>query len=306
MNCSACGTENDDGSKFCMTCGGPLGTAEAPDASASPPLGAESAGAGGSADASGSDGGATGEDAPAPPPADPPSFAPPAPSDSATFAPPPAAPAPSFPPPEPAAPAYPPPAPPPAEPAAPAWGQPAPAQPAGPPPGAPGGWGQPAGAPGPPPGPPGAPQWGQPAPAHPGYAPPPAAPAGPPDPNGIGVAIGRWSNGPKKHARTAVAVAASSLKEGETVEAAIAGRLEGNHAVVVLTDQGVVLADERQWKPTLERFELNPQFQVQGWQDDRTASLTFVVDGRQMVLDQIGDRPLAVEMAQRIRYRIGS
>lgn len=86
----------------------------------------------------------------------------------------------------------------------------------------------------------------------------------------------------------------------------MAGRVEGNHAVAVLTDQALVLADERQWKPMLERFELTPQFQVQGWQDDRTASLTFVVDGRQLVLDQIGDRALAVEMAQRIRYRIGS
>lgn len=120
------------------------------------------------------------------------------------------------------------------------------------------------------------------------------------------MAVGRWANGPRKHAKTALAVAGAALADGEVVEAAIAGRFEGNQAVLVLTDQALHLADERQWKPVTERFELDPLFQIQGWQDDRTASLTIVSGGRQMVLDQIADRPLAVEMAQRVRYRTGT
>ena len=103
-----------------------------------------------------------------------------------------------------------------------------------------------------------------------------------------------------------MAVASALLTDGEVVEAAVAGRLDGNHAVLVLTDQALVLGDERQWKPTAERLTVGPELQVQGWQDDRTASLTLLVEGRQVVIDQIGDRALAVEMAQRIRYRAGS
>ena len=89
------------------------------------------------------------------------------------------------------------------------------------------------------------------------------------------------------------------------VEALAAGRLDGNPAVMVLTDRALILADERQWKPYVERFNLDQSVQVQGWQDDKSASLTLVTGDRQIVLDKIVDRPLAVEMAQRIRSRTG-
>ena len=89
------------------------------------------------------------------------------------------------------------------------------------------------------------------------------------------------------------------------VEAVAAGRYENNPAVLVLTDRAVRLCDERQWQLVAERFALDSALQVQGWQDDKTASLTLVVAGRQLVLDRIADRALAVEMAQRIRARIG-
>ena len=92
-----------------------------------------------------------------------------------------------------------------------------------------------------------------------------------------------------------------------------AGRLTGDRivaalgarAVLALTDRDLVLVDDRTWRPVSERFPLDAGLQVQGWQDDRTASLTLVTAGRQLVVDQIADRPLAVEMAQRIRYRVG-
>ncbi len=329
MHCAACGTDNDEGSKFCMTCGTVLEAASAPvDEQPAPEATPAEVAAGdqtpppppASADAPAAD--------LTPPPApawDPPSGetsvapareapvtpeAPPAPSWDAQPAPPPPPPPPADPPAPPAwqappaaAPEAPPawgapaaPAPPPAAPSPPAWG--APEAPAAP------GWGQVA-AP--------APAWGQPAAAAPptgapagppmGYAPP--GPAGPPDPHGLGASIGRWGNGAKKQAKTAVAVAGAVLKDGEVVEASVAGRLDGNPAVLALTDQALVLVDDRQWKPTVERFTVGSDLQVQGWQDDRTASLTIVFGGRQLVVDQIGDRPLAVEMAQRIRYRSG-
>jgi len=131
------------------------------------------------------------------------------------------------------------------------------------------------------------------------------APVGPPDPNGLGVGVARLGNSARKTAKVAVAVAGALLDDGELVEAVVAGKVEGNGAVLVLTDRRLLLADDRQWKPLTERFAVDASLQVQGWQDDRTASLTLVIGGRQLVLDQIVDRPLAVEMAQRIRYRTG-
>ena len=85
-----------------------------------------------------------------------------------------------------------------------------------------------------------------------------------------------------------------------------AGRLGGNGAVLVLTDRQLLLVDDREWSPQVERFVLDASLQVQGWQDDRTASLTLVGGGRQLAIEQIADRPLAVDMAQRIRYRTGT
>lgn len=90
------------------------------------------------------------------------------------------------------------------------------------------------------------------------------------------------------------------------VEALAAGKFEGNAALMVLTDRALILVDDRPWKPTVERIAVDAGVQVQGWQDDRSASLTLVTASRQMVLESIADKPLAVEMAQRIRYRTGT
>ena len=90
------------------------------------------------------------------------------------------------------------------------------------------------------------------------------------------------------------------------VRAIVVGKVAGNGAVLALTDRKALLVDDREWRPQVERIALDASLQVQGWQDDRTASLTLVTGGRQLVIDQIVDRPLAVEMAQRIRYRTGT
>lgn len=129
---------------------------------------------------------------------------------------------------------------------------------------------------------------------------------GQPDPNALGAAVARLGSSARKATKVAVAIAGAMLQDGENVEAVVGGKLEGNGAVLVLTDRSLLLIDDRQWKPVTERINVDPSLQVQGWQDDRTASLTLVSGGHQLVLDQIADRPLAVEMAQRIRYRTGA
>ncbi|MFN8019381.1 MAG: hypothetical protein U0P45_14845 [Acidimicrobiales bacterium] len=118
--------------------------------------------------------------------------------------------------------------------------------------------------------------------------------------------MSQLSNGTRKAVKVPVAIAGALLQDGEVVEAVVGGKLEGNAAVVVLTDRGLLVVDERQWKPFAERIAVDAGLQVQGWQDDRTASLTLIVGGRQLVVDQIADRPLAVDLAQRIRLRTGA
>ncbi|WP_426572284.1 zinc ribbon domain-containing protein [Aquihabitans sp. McL0605] len=331
MQCAACGAENEAGSKFCMACGSPLTAAEVEAAAEAPASEAPAPEA--------PDGGREvpawmgaedneplvaaeppAEALPPPPeaPAPPPPAAYPPPPGAPAYPPPPAA----YPPPPPAQ-AYPPP--PQAYPPAPQGYPPPPPAQAFPPPGtypapppaptypqppAPGGYAPPPPPPqtyAPPP-----PAWGQPQPG--GYAapgayappPPPVAPAGFADPNALGAAVARLGAGPRKATRTAVAVAGALLREGETVEAVVGGKLEGNAAVLVLTDRSLLLVDDRLWKPFTQVIDVTPTLDVQGWQDDRTASLTLVAEGGQLVLDQIQDRPLAVEMAQRIRYRTGA
>lgn len=300
MRCTSCDTENDEGSKFCMTCGTPLETTSTEPADASPPPPVADA---------------------APPPAEPPAppteepppppsgewaaAAPPPPPPSGEWAaqpadmpPPPPTDWSAGPPPAPAAP--PPPAP---EAAPPEWAAPpapAPGEAAAPPP--PAAWGATA-APQPPPAASG--QWAQPpqAPGQPpqGYAAPPV-PTGPVDPNALGASAGRLGNRARKDARAALAIAGVVLEDGEAVEALVAGKHEGNAALLVLTDRGLLLIDDRQWKPHVERIEITQGLQVQGTQD-RTATLALFDAGRQWTVDQIADGPLAVEMAQRLRYR---
>ncbi len=120
------------------------------------------------------------------------------------------------------------------------------------------------------------------------------------------MAFGRLGSGARKTAKVAVVVAGALLGQGEVVEAVVGGRYEGHGSVLVLTDRGLWLVDDREWRPFVEQIAVTPQLEVQGWQDDRTASLTLVLHGRSLVLDQIPDRELAVELAGRIRYRTGA
>lgn len=134
----------------------------------------------------------------------------------------------------------------------------------------------------------------------PGYGPPP----GPMiyDPHGVGVAASRMGSSARRNGRVALAVLASVLDEGEVVTMVVQGRVRGEQGVVALVGNKVMLVNERQWKPDVVVVELASKLLVHGWQDDRSATLTFVVDDRPEVVERIGDRVLAIELAQRVRH----
>ena len=134
----------------------------------------------------------------------------------------------------------------------------------------------------------------------PGYGPPP----GPViyDPHGVGVAASRMSGSARRNGKVALAVLASVLDEGEVVTMVVQGRVRGEPGVVALVGSKVVLVNERQWKPDVVVIDLDSKLLVHGWQDERSATVTFVVDDRPEVVERIGDRVLAIELAQRVRH----
>jgi hypothetical protein len=72
--------------------------------------------------------------------------------------------------------------------------------------------------------------------------------------------------------------------------------------VAALVDGKVVLVSDRQWKPEVVVLPVDGELSVRGWHDERTASLTFVLADRHEVIERIGDRALAIELAQRVRH----
>jgi hypothetical protein len=99
---------------------------------------------------------------------------------------------------------------------------------------------------------------------------------------------------------------ASLLDEGDAVAVLVVGRFRGEGGVAALVGDRIVLVNERQWKPDVVSIPVDAGLAVKGWQDDRSASLTFVAGESHETIDTIVDRGLAIEMAQRIRRVTGA
>jgi hypothetical protein len=93
------------------------------------------------------------------------------------------------------------------------------------------------------------------------------------------------------------------LAEGEVVEAVVAGQLYGANALAALTDRRFVVVNDREFKPDVIEITVDAGCTVQGWQDDRNAALLVQSGGQSAQIERIADRPLAVEMAHRLRAR---
>jgi hypothetical protein len=126
------------------------------------------------------------------------------------------------------------------------------------------------------------------------------------DPHGLGLSVSRMSGGARRAGKVALAVLSAVLDEGDVVAVVVQGRLRGHAAVAALVDGKVVLVSDRQWKPEVIVLPVDGELSVRGWQDQRTASLTFVLADRNEVIERIGDRALAIELAQRVRHAQGA
>jgi hypothetical protein len=135
-------------------------------------------------------------------------------------------------------------------------------------------------------------------------APPePESPVGVVDPFGLAPACLRLSPGAFRTGRVALAVLSALLDEGERVDLVVQGRYQHYAGVAALTDRRLVLVNDHEWVPDVRSITVTPDLAVQGWEDDRSASLVFEADGRSITIDLIDDRPLAHELAQAVRQR---
>jgi hypothetical protein len=109
----------------------------------------------------------------------------------------------------------------------------------------------------------------------------------------------------RRSGRVAFAVLGAVLDDGEVVEVLVPGRFHGESGALALTDRRIVAVNDREWKPDVEFVDLEPGLTVQGWQDDRNASLVFTArDGRSTTVDQIHERELAQRIATLVRGRV--
>jgi hypothetical protein len=125
------------------------------------------------------------------------------------------------------------------------------------------------------------------------------------DPGGIDEAAARLSAGARRNANAALAVVAALLEDGEQAEAVVQGEYQHRPGVAVLTDRRLIVANDRRWAPDVRSLECDERLVVHGWQDDRRATLVFVVGNVGIVLSSISDRPLARDLAGRVRSRTG-
>jgi hypothetical protein len=124
------------------------------------------------------------------------------------------------------------------------------------------------------------------------------------DPFELGPAVARLSANAQRAGRVAAAILGALLREDERVAALVQGRYQSQAAVGVLTNHRVVLVNDHEWQPDIREIAITRDLVVQGWQDDRTASLVFVTEGQSVTIEMITDRPLAQEMAHLIRARV--
>ena len=136
-------------------------------------------------------------------------------------------------------------------------------------------------------------------------APPePTAPAGVIDPYDLGPAAMRLSAAALRTGRIALGILSMVLEPDEKIESLVGGRYQNEAGVAALTDRRLVLVNEHEWVPDVRTVPITPDLVVQGWQDDRTASLIFITEGQSVTFSFIIDRPLAQEMAQLVRARV--
>ncbi len=114
-------------------------------------------------------------------------------------------------------------------------------------------------------------------------------------------AVDRLRPGAAEEAAIPISVVGALLQSDEVVLALVTGQMLGHPAVVVLTDERVLVVNGRRWQPIVDEYPLTSELVVRGRHDRDVASLTFTRGTQFSTVDWITDVALAVELAERIR-----
>jgi hypothetical protein len=117
------------------------------------------------------------------------------------------------------------------------------------------------------------------------------------------MAAGRLSNSAKKSVRTCLGIVSVLLGPGEMVECLVAGKVHDLDGVALLTNQRVLVLNDRMWEPDQISFPVDAGLVVRGEAAGNTATITIQRENLYAVVNRIADVQLAQELAQRIRGR---
>ena len=136
-------------------------------------------------------------------------------------------------------------------------------------------------------------------------APPPPSVGheGPDDPHRFGPHVSALGMFSRRSGKAAILIIATQLANDEEVEVLVSGRFRGEDGAAVATRTRLILANDREWQPDVAIVALDSELSVQGWQDDKTASLVFQHAGGALTIDQIGEREMAQKLAAYVRSR---
>lgn len=124
------------------------------------------------------------------------------------------------------------------------------------------------------------------------------------DPHGVGLQVGRLGNAARRSGKLAFVVAAALLDESERVDVVVQGRYLGSPGAILVTSTRVLVVNDAQWKPAVRSIPLVAGVTVQGWQDERVATILIRYDEEDTTVDRIPDRLIARELANKIRSRV--
>jgi hypothetical protein len=124
------------------------------------------------------------------------------------------------------------------------------------------------------------------------------------DPCSLGPAVARMSAAARRAGAVSLGILSTVLLDGEVVEVVVQGTYQHQPAVVALTDRRVVVVNERRWRPDVRSIAVTRDLVVQGWQDERQATLVFASEGRSVSVSAVEDRPLARDLARQLRDKV--
>ncbi len=121
------------------------------------------------------------------------------------------------------------------------------------------------------------------------------------DPQGYDTAILRLHPHDRERAHVPLSVCGALLHEDEHVKGVVTGQMLGRPAAVVVTEDRVLVVNDRRWQPVVDIFPIDGDLVVRGRHDRQIAALSFADATRVSMVDGIGEVEIAIELAEHIR-----